>query len=460
MATLCSGCFTTPVLFFSAIQRILPSLRSVRLQAEIYPHDYNTKAKYPSLLSVILGNFIEYYDYALYGFLATIMAQHFFPSSSESLALIQTFGVFAIGSLSKPLGALVFGNIGDRTGRKLALRWNMLGIAVPTFIIALLPGYLAWGLWSPLCLIICRVFQGFFLGGESDGVRIYVLEYVKNYPCLANSVTSLSSSFGIYVASFLASQVLNFSYYDQLWRLLFALGGIMGVVVFFMRRYIHETPIYTAKKHTPLHSWKSILKTNYIAFISTILLTGSVGGMYHFFMIFLGSYLSKILKIISVETAAYQVSISILCYTISAPLGGFLADILGAKRVMYYSGFLLLLSMISVSYFIIYNIAHLPSFVMISIFLGIFSAPGYVLIINQFQVKDRYRSIAVGHALGSMAFSGTTPIIAMALWNFTQQSWVVFGYFIFLLIIGFIALNLLKYNSFKHSEPIIKLSNP
>lgn len=426
------------------------------MQTESYPY-YYTKTKYPSLFSVIFGNFIEYYDYALYGFLATVMAQHFFPPPSESVALIQTFGVFAIGSLAKPFGALVFGSIGDRTGRKLALKWNMLGIAVPTFIIALLPGYLTWGLWSPLCLIICRVFQGFFLGGENDGVRIYVLEYVKNYPCFANSMTSLSSSLGIYVASFLASQVLNFSHYETLWPLLFAFGGVMSVVVFLIRRYIHETPVYTRAKQTSLHSWKSILKTNYMAFISTILLTGSVGGMYHFFMIFLGSYLSKILNIISLENAAYQVSISILCYTISAPLGGFIADILGARRVMYYSGFLLLLSTMSVSYCIMHNTVHLPYFVMVSIFLGIFSAPCYVLIINQFQVKDRYRSIAVGHALGSMTFSGTTPVIAMTLWKFTQQSWVVFGYFIFLLIIGFMALHFLKCNAFQYAEKYIEL---
>ena len=252
------------------------------MQAEIYPNDYNNKTKYPSLLSVIFGNFIEYYDYALYGFLAIVMAQYFFPSPSDSVALIQTFGVFAIGSLAKPFGALVFGSIGDRTGRKLALKWNMLGIALPTCISAWLPGYLEWGLYSPLCLIICRVLHGFFLGGENDGVRIYVLEYVKNYPCFANSMTSLSSSLGIYAASFLASQVLNFSDYEQLWRLLFAFGGMMGVMVFVIRRYIHETPIYTKAKRTPVHSWRSILKTNYVAFITTVLLTGSVGGMYHF----------------------------------------------------------------------------------------------------------------------------------------------------------------------------------
>ena len=80
-----------------------------------------------------------------------------------------------------------------------------------------------------------------------------------------------------------------------------------------------------------------------------------------------------------------------------------------------------------------------------------------MIIINQFQVKDRYRSIAVGHALGSMTFSGTTPVIAMTLWNFTQQSWVVFGYFIFLLIIGFMALHFLKCNAFQYAEKYIEL---
>lgn len=410
------------------------------MQPDVYTYSC-IKNKYFALFSVVFGNSIEYYDYALYGFLAPIMAQHFFPSSNEGEALLQTFGVFAIGSLSKPLGALIFGSIGDLNGRKLALKWNMVGIAIPTCMIALLPGYLTWGLWSPLCLIICRVSQGLFLGGQNDGVRIYVLEYVKNYPCLANSMISLSSSLGIYTASYLASKVLSFSYYENLWRLLFAFGGIMSLIIFFIRRYINDTPTYIKAKKIPAHSWKSILKKNYATFISTAFLTGSVGGMYHFFMIFLGNYLSKILKIISVEIATHHISVSVLCYAVSAPLGGFIADLIGIKKTMYYSGLFLVVFITNICHCVMHQAVNLVSLIMISLFLGIFSAPSYVLIINHFQVKDRYRLISVGHALGSMFFSGTAPIIVMALWNFTQQPGIIFGYFIFLLVIGLITIN-------------------
>ena len=95
------------------------------MKTDIYPC---TKQKYFALFFVVLGNSIEYYDYALYGFLAPVIAQYFFPSANESGALFQTFSIFAMGSLSKPLGALIFGKIGDLNGRKLALKWNMIGI--------------------------------------------------------------------------------------------------------------------------------------------------------------------------------------------------------------------------------------------------------------------------------------------------------------------------------------------
>ena len=410
------------------------------MQTDIYTYSY-IKNKYFALFSVFFGNSIEYYDYALYGFLAPIMAQHFFPPSHEGEALLQTFGVFAIGSLSKPLGALIFGSIGDLNGRKLALKWNMLGIAIPTCMIALLPGYLTWGLWSPLCLIICRVSQGLFLGGQNDGVRIYVLEYVKNYPCLANSMISLSSSLGIYTASYLASKVLSFSYYESLWRLLFVFGGMMSFIFFFIRKYMNDTPTYIKSRKIPAHTWMSILKKNYTTFIGTVFLTGSVGGMYHFFMIFLGNYLSKILQIISVEIATHYISISVLCYAISAPLGGFIADLIGVKKTMYYAGLSLVVFITNVCYCIMHQTIHLAPLIMISLFLGIFSAPSYVLIINHFRVKDRYRLISVGHSLGSMFFSGTAPMVVMALWNFTQQPEIIFSYFIFLLVIGLVSVS-------------------
>src|SRR3546814_12794400 len=122
--------------------------------------------KRKTLLTALAGTFIEYYDYALYGFTASLIAVHFFPEDDPTVSLIQTFGIFALGSCAKPLGALIFGSLGDSRGRRFSLRLSMLGIALPTMVIGLLSDYITWGRVSPFILLLCLLFQVLLGAGE------------------------------------------------------------------------------------------------------------------------------------------------------------------------------------------------------------------------------------------------------------------------------------------------------
>jgi MHS family proline/betaine transporter-like MFS transporter len=403
-------------------------------------------------LSALLGNIVEYYDYSLYGFLAGILSASFFPSNDPAISLLKTFGVFALGSFAKPLGAIVFSRLGDRFGRKVALRFNIIGIALPTVLIGLLPSYEIWGYLSPLILILCRLVQGFFVGGEADGVRIFILEHTpRQYACFANSLSSVSATGGIYLASLAAGFFVLPSLPSWSWRIPFLLGGVLGIITVWLRRYLLETPDFiksiSEENHTqatPFPKLIKILSQNKRSLFATILLCGSVGGTYHYFLVFWNIYLSKILGMISQEAAGAYTSVGILVYTLSAPIAGFIADHWRSYLVLKYSWVMSLL-LIGVSGLVLwYKMSSLILFLLLAIALSFFSTPLYALLMQQFPVRHRYQCLSIGHSIGSLLFSGTAPLIGTFLWQKTQLPAFSLIYPFFLLGIAGVGLKLLK----------------
>ena len=124
-----------------------------------------------------IGNFVEWFDYAVYGYLAATIAAVFFPESNPQTALLLTFALFAISFLVRPLGGFVWGHIGDRVGRRTALSLSILIMSGATFCIALIPGYNAIGIWAPILLLVVRVVQGFSASGEYAGASAFLVEY-------------------------------------------------------------------------------------------------------------------------------------------------------------------------------------------------------------------------------------------------------------------------------------------
>jgi len=163
--------------------------------------------------AVIVGNALEYYDFMLYGFFATILAPLFFPSDNPVLSLIASMGSYGVGFLARPLGGIFFGHLGDRWGRKNTLSLSLLFVTLPTLGIALLPTYNQIGMWAPLLLIVFRLVQGFCLGGEASGAMTYIIENSpSNQKDKASSWLVLSCYAGTLVGTLLgAFFTLSFS---------------------------------------------------------------------------------------------------------------------------------------------------------------------------------------------------------------------------------------------------------
>lgn len=427
----------------------------------------------PFLLA-LFGTFVEYYDYALYGFSAPILAQHFFPKEDPIVSLLQTYGIFLVGSCSKPFGSLIFGYLGDRFGRAFTLRFTITGIAIPTLCIGFLPGYERIGYIAPLLLLICRVFQGIFVSGESDNARIFLYEMLpEKNRCFANSLAYFTCMIGIYVASVFAMLPHTTSHPFASWRICFILGGILGIILFLLRRRLTENTLFLEhqrqssinefrhsekreaikaiqekhkisdrfpKKYSLLSHWRPIC--------ITLLMTGAAGGQYHFYFVFFNQYLNQVLHQCDAKTAAFTTSNLLLCFALLLPLSGLFADRFAHRfrietLLKWGAGYLLVMACVNI---VLSAWGVLPKAIMYLTVIGLSftQANTFVVILNQFDLSIRCRGVSIGHSLGSMLFSGTTPFISLWIWNKTGSVSAPLYYFLALCSMSIVALFLLE----------------
>ncbi len=205
------------------------------------------------IISGMLGNGLEWYDYALYGHMSIVFSKLFFPAGDDSKNLILTLLIFASGFIARPLGAIVFGRIGDRYGRKKALTLSMMMMAVPTGCIGLLPSYETIGIAAPILLTLIRIVQGLSLGGAYSGSISYVVEHAPaDKRSTIGSVIKLSLVigflFGSLVSTVVASLVTEEQFYAWGWRLPFFFGVGIGFVGYYIRHHGEESPVYEQAK--------------------------------------------------------------------------------------------------------------------------------------------------------------------------------------------------------------------
>jgi MHS family proline/betaine transporter-like MFS transporter len=250
-----------------------------------------------AIIAALLGTIVEWYDYSLYGCMAGVLAAHFFPSQDPSVSLLKHFLVFSLGFLVKPLGAYIFGTIGDNLGRKKALRWSIVGIALPTVIIGCLPSYNEIGVSAVVILCLCRLTQGLFISAEADGVNIFIYETLsKKRACLANSSTWISSSLGFGLAAFLSGIVLSPKLPEWAWRLPFLLAGVLGLITLWLRKSLIESYDYmlyrksTDDASVKTRSFWQAIKFHKFKILFALMLKGAGGGACYFYCVFWYNY--------------------------------------------------------------------------------------------------------------------------------------------------------------------------
>ena len=200
-------------------------------------------------VSSFLGNFIEWFDYATYSYFAVVIANVFFPGDDPALALMQTFAVFALSFLLRPSGAIFWGSMGDKKGRKWALSTSIFLMTGATFCIGLLPGYLAIGLAAPILLLLLRMIQGFSASGEYAGAATFLAEYAPSdkrgvYCSLVPASTAVGLLVGSTFATVMYTILPDAAVNEWGWRIPFLLAGPLGLVAHYIRTKLEDSPTY------------------------------------------------------------------------------------------------------------------------------------------------------------------------------------------------------------------------
>jgi MHS family proline/betaine transporter-like MFS transporter len=364
----------------------------------------------------ILGNTLEFYNLTLYASLASIFANIYFPHADKTLSLLASLATFAAAFLVRPLGAILFGYIGDRLGRKKALGLSILYMGIPTLIIGVLPGYEILGIAAPIILVLCRLAQGLCAGGEFNGALVFALEHTeKNSPGFIGGLITGSCLLGSILATGIAALFTNNYFPIWGWRLAFFLGGIFSIFGYHIRKKLSESPAFTEIKSknkvlkVPL---KTVLSKHLSSFF-LVLGVGAFDGILTYTLLgFLNVYLTTYLEISFHEAAYYNLAGLTTCM-VSCPLFGRYADKYGAKETLVLSS--ILIFGLSIPVFMTLNAISWFSILFGHILLGLLVASiiGVQPLFSQrlFPAQDRYTGISFSYSLGVGVMGGLTPLI-------------------------------------------------
>ena len=204
------------------------------------------------LIAGMIGNALEWYDFALYAQFASMITLHFFPES-EQMGTLLTFMVFAVGFIARPLGGILFGIIGDEFGRRIALAIGITAMAIPTACIGLTPSYATIGIAAPIILTVIRLTQGFAVGGEFSGCIAFIVEHAPlKHRGLVGSAAFASLCIGMLVGVIVTEAFAYWMAPAKLaawgWRLPFIASLFVGGIGLYIRLQLSESPLYLAAK--------------------------------------------------------------------------------------------------------------------------------------------------------------------------------------------------------------------
>jgi MHS family proline/betaine transporter-like MFS transporter len=397
-----------------------------------------------ALLLAVSGTVLQWYDFALFGYFATIIASTYFPESSSFVGLLNTFVMFAVGYLLAPLGSILFGYIGDYYGRKAALKISILAMAVPTAMIGLVPGYHTIGIAAPMIIMLLRIIQGFVASSEYTGSAIFLVEHApKNKKALYGCLTSSAYSGGLILAGLSASLFTASFMPREAWRLGFAFALLGGILIFFLRTRMLETPEYQemSKQEKLRFPFKTALKESPFAIIGIIGIAWAVGIFTFGTYVFSVSYFHTYYKM-PLSTAGLIVTIALAVDALLEPFIALLADKIGHVKIVGLGFACLILFSIPLFYLISSGLTLwiAISMVLLSCIIAIICAPLNAYMVMLFPKQYRYSGFGIAFNFGITVFGGTTPLVLLWLLQATDNLISPAWYYVFGGVIGLCSL--------------------
>ncbi len=394
----------------------------------------------------LVGNVLEWYDFAVYGYMAPIMGRLFFPADDDWASLLAAFGVFAAGYLARPLGGALFGHIGDRVGRKTSLVISILAMGMATVAIGFLPDYAALGATAAVLLVILRIVQGLSVGGEYTGSIVFVTEHAPPHRRGFYAAFPMTGAVGGFVLGSLigalVSSVLSQEQLDSWgWRLPFLFGGVIAAIGLIMRRQLSESPAVTALKQAETSPvilafrdhWRSILK------LVGLLIAFGVG--FYLMFIYAAAYQESKLHFSTgqaLEISSINLGIMLLAIL---PLSH-LSDRIGRKPLLFAAAIAIL-----VLSWPLWWLMHQGSFLLavlgqagFAVIFSMVAAGSAPTMVESLPAGVRCSGVSIAYNLAIGVFGGSAPLVATYLVERTHDDAMPA---IYLMVVGLVMLGTL-----------------
>ncbi|WP_328330858.1 MFS transporter [Kribbella sp. NBC_00382] len=382
-----------------------------------------------SLVAGTVGNFVEWYEFGAYGFFATVIAANFFSSSSTSDAesLIKTYASFALAFFFRPIGAAVFGRVGDRIGRRPTLILVLLLMTGSTTLIGVLPTYATVGAAAPWLLTLVRALQGLSAGGEFGGAVSIMTEFApKTKRGLYGAWQSLTVALGLLVgaglaavlATVLSKEALN----DWGWRVPFLLALPLGLVALWLRLRLDETPSFAKAQAQAQPPADKAEVAKAIALGIGRLMGWSAAG--YTFLVVMPSYLQATLHA-SFQQALVATVLANLGFAVSIMPAGWLSDRIGRRPVMVTGAALVVVLALPLMNLLqdtgSSNAAKGAAVFAAGLVVGLMAGPGPAMLAEMFPTRARYTGLGLAYSLSNAVFSGSAGLIITELIKRTKN---------------------------------------
>jgi metabolite-proton symporter len=407
-----------------------------------------------AIIASTVGTAIEWYDFFLYGLVtAIVFGKLYFPQEDPLAGQLLSFGVYFIGFIGRPIGALIFGHYGDRIGRKATLISTLMIMGIATFLVAFVPSYASIGIWGAIILTVLRMIQGIGVGGEWGGSVLLSMEWAKT-PGSRGFVASWPQ-FGVPCGLLLSN--LAFLAFSALapgdafiawgWRIPFILSIVLVGIGLYIRLGILETPVFTklvAEKKIERQPMVEVIKRNWREIIISAFVRLAEQAPFYIFTTYVYAYGTGVLKVDRNFLLEAVMAASVLSF-ISIPLSGHISDLIGRKK-MYMLGAVT----VGIWGFVYFGLMNTGSatLIFVAIVLSLVPhdmmyGPQAALIAESFTGRLRYSGASLGYQLASIIAGGPAPIIAGSLFGFYGSGYAIACYILACAVITLIATSMM-----------------
>ena len=391
------------------------------------PTASSARAKAGAVFRVTSGNFLEQFDFFLFGFYATYIAAAFFPASSEFASLMMTFAVFGAGFLMRPLGAVILGAYIDDVGRRKGLIVTLSIMASDTILIVLVPGYESIGLLAPALVLIGRLLQGFSAGAELGGVSVYLSEiatpgrkgfFTAWQSCSQQVAVVIAAALGYALNQWMSASVVA----DWGWRIPFLVGCMIVPFIFLLRRNLAETEEFAKRKHRPgMREVFNTLAQNWVIVVAGMLMVALTTTAFYLITVYAPTFGKTVLHLSTADSllVTLLVGVSNFCWL---PLGGTLSDRIGRRPVLLTMSGLTL----ATAYPALSLLVQAPTFTSMLLVLlwfsflyGMYNGAMVAALTEIMPAEVRVAGFSLAYSLATAVFGGFTPAISTALIQYT-----------------------------------------